>query len=175
MGATEPGAYSIFVYSKGAWVLHMLRNMMININTMDDNTYFTVMRTFHSRYNDKPTSTREYQQTIEDLTGVNLEWLFDQLVYGNQISRYTYAWRKEQLADGKWKITIRVRQADVPISFKMFISLKVTFDDESQKRLRIVVTGDVFTLELPIFDKKPDEFAFDDLSSVLCAVAEEPF
>lgn len=175
MGATEPGAYSIFVYSKGAWVLHMLRNMMININTMDENTYFTVMRTFYSRYKGKRTSTREFQQTIEELTGANLEWFFDQWVYGNQIPTYTYAWKKEQQADGKWKITMRVKQADVPISFKMFIPLKITFDDESHMRLRIVVTGDVSTLELPLFDKEPDEFTFNDLSSVLCEVAEESF
>lgn len=175
MGASTPGAYSIFVYYKGAWVLHMLRNLMLNLNTMNEDAFFTVMRTFYSRYKGKRTSTKEFQQTIEDLTGADMGWFFDQWVYGNQIPTYTFAWKKEPQRNGKWRITMRVKQSDVPISFRMNIPLKITFDDDTINRLRIVVTGEESTIELPFFDKEPVAFTFNDLSSVLCEVDEESF
>lgn len=175
IGSLQPDAYSIFVYYKGAWVLHMLRNMMLNISTMNEETYFTVMRTFYTQYQGKRTSTDEFRKTIEQLTGTDLGWFFDQWVYGNAIPKYTYAWKKEKQQDGKWKITMRIKQSDVPASFQMYIPLKITFDDDALTRLRIVVTGEESIIELPLFEKEPDALTFNDLSSVLCDVDEESF
>jgi len=88
---SRDGGYNTFVYFKGAWVLHMLRNMMLDLNTMGETPFMTSMSTFYTDFKGKRATTNDFRLTIEKLTGVDLRWFFDQWVYGNEIPTYTVA------------------------------------------------------------------------------------
>jgi hypothetical protein len=174
-GAASDWAYNIFVYRKGAWVLHMLRNMMLNLQTMKEDVFMKVMREFYARHKGKPTSTEDFQKTIEDVTGVNVQWFFDQWVYGNKIPTYTYAYKSEKQADGTYKNFVRVKQSGVPDSFQMYIPIKVVLDDGTFARYHIMMKGAEATMELPTTKSEIDELIFNDLASVLCETQKESF
>jgi glycosidase len=42
------GDYWLVIYKKGAWVLHMLRNMLIDLNTMNEDAFENMLREFFS-------------------------------------------------------------------------------------------------------------------------------
>lgn len=62
-------------YSKGAWVLHMLRGLV------GDDTFFEGMRTFYERHAFGTVLTDDLRQTFEDVSGRPLDWFFDQWVF----------------------------------------------------------------------------------------------
>ncbi len=174
-GASSGAAHNLFVYYKPAWVLHMLRNMMLDLQTMKEDAFVAVMRQFYAKYKGRRASTEDFINTIHEVTGTDVTWFFDQWVYGNKIPTYTHAWKKDKTADGRWLTTLRVKQSGVPPSFQMIIPLKVVYTDGSFERLRMVMKGAELIVELPASTKEPDELVFNDLSSVLCDAEEEDF
>lgn len=168
-------AYNEFVYYKGAWVIHMLRNMMLDLATMREDAYMTVMREFYNRFKNRHASTEDFKTTVEQLTGADLGWFFDQWVYGNQLPTYRVAWKKEQQQDGQWKVTMRIRQQGVGEKFRMPVPVKIADEDGKAIRLRINVTAATNEVELPPVAFEPEEVVFNDLTSVLCDVKEEKF
>jgi hypothetical protein len=168
-------AYNTFIYEKGAWVLHMLRNMMLDLNTMNEDAFKATMKTFFTRYQGKPASTEDFQRTIEEITGVSMQWFFDQWVYGNEIPTYEYAWKSVKKAEGGYKNTLRIRQLNVSESFKMMVPIKIEYDDGTMVRHRLMVAGKEMTVELPDSISEIDELTFNDLLSVLADVDEVSF
>ncbi|MBU3699456.1 MAG: hypothetical protein FGM33_05515 [Candidatus Kapabacteria bacterium] len=171
----EFGAYNDFIYYKGAWVIHMLRNMMIDLKSMKEDAYMTVMREFYNRFKNKHASTEDFRTTVEQLTGADMKWFFDQWVYGNELPTYRVAWKKELTLEGQWKVTMRIRQQGVSESFRMPIPVKIVDEDGKAVRLRINVTSATNEVELPPFQFEPEDVVFNDLSSVLCDVKTESY
>ena len=63
-------------YSKGAAVLHMLKDILGRAD------FRRVMREWMQRHAFGSADTRDFQRVIEDVTGRQLGWFFDQWVYG---------------------------------------------------------------------------------------------
>src|SRR5256885_1586902 len=59
------GDYNLMTYEKGAWVLHMLRNMLLNTRTMNEDRFQTMMSTFYETYRGKRASTVDFQRIVE--------------------------------------------------------------------------------------------------------------
>lgn len=166
--------YNLYVYYKGAWVLHMLRNLLLDLNTMNEDTFMAIMRDFYTTYKGKKPSTRDFQAIVEKHVQRDMTWFFDQWVVDNRMPTYTVAWKKERQADGKWKVTCRVKQAGVPPTFAMSVPLKIT-TDANVYRMRLTMTGESAEVALPLFPEEPDDLLFNDLQSVLCVVKKESF
>jgi aminopeptidase N len=99
------------VYTKGAWMLHTLRDQL-----QDDTLFFTIMRTFYQQYALKTTSSRDFIQTVNDITGNDYNWFFNQYLY-----RRTAPVLEYQLTDD----ALYYRWIDCDTSFnKMFIRVK---------------------------------------------------
>lgn len=167
--------YNTFIYYKGAWVLHMLRNLMLDLRSMKEDAFMMVMREFYSRHKNSHASTDDFKKTIQQLTGADVSWFFDQWVYGNELPTYRVAWKKEQQPDGQWKVTMRIRQQGVSESFRMPIPVKITDEDGKAVRLRINVSSATNEVELPPFQFEPEDVIFNDLASVLCEVKTERY
>ncbi|MBU3742533.1 MAG: M1 family metallopeptidase [Candidatus Kapabacteria bacterium] len=169
------GDYNTYIYYKGAWVLHMLRNMLLNLQSMKEDEFLGTLSEFYSTYRRKRATTDDFVRVAEKHAKVELGWFFDQWVYGTDIPTYTYAWTKKRQADGTWKVRLRVKQSNVPATFRMYIPLKVVSTKDAVYRLRMLMTGETAEIDLPVFPDEPDELVFNDLSSVLCEVDEESF
>jgi aminopeptidase N len=70
-------AYSINIYSKGAWVLHTLRTYVAN-----DAQFFAALRAFNLEYRYANASTDDFRAVVERETKADWKRFFDEWVYG---------------------------------------------------------------------------------------------
>jgi hypothetical protein len=75
--------YGIAAYSKPAIALTTLEKVL------GEEQMLELMSTFFQRYRFKHPTTRDFQATAREVTGQDLDWFFDGLVYGNDVLNYT--------------------------------------------------------------------------------------
>lgn len=63
------------VYTKGAWVLHMLRHML------GDQAFFDALKDYRQRFAYGNASSSDFQQVCEDHYGAKLDWFFTQWLH----------------------------------------------------------------------------------------------
>ena len=148
----------------------MLRNMMLNTRTMDENRFKAMMRDFYETYRGKRASTLDFQRAVEKHIGQPMDWFFDQWVYGTAVPTYTFSWKAETDSAGN-AVRLRVRQDDVPETFAMYVPVLITFD-QGEAILRMLVRGPTTeaTVRLPA---RPKQVKLNPLESVLAEVKTE--
>jgi aminopeptidase N len=164
--------YQLLVYQKGAWVLHMLRTLLIDLKTMNEEHFTAVMRDFYTTYQGQYATTADFQRTVEKRVGQPMDWFFSQWVYGTAIPTYKYSHEVEPTADGKYRLKLTVVQEGVPTSFRMFVPVTVEFENGAKARMRVLVTGARSEPELPLLPAKPKSIKFNDLEGVLATVEQ---
>jgi hypothetical protein len=165
------GNYQLQTYAKGAWVVHMLRNMMIDLrNNMNEDRFLAMMRDFYAEYRGRRASTEDFQRTVEKHFGQPMNWFFDEWVYGTAVPTYTFAWYAEPDSTG-FSAHIRVRQTDAPESFAMYVPILIKFD-QGEAMIRMVVRGakSEAVIHLPA---QPTSMQLNPLESVLAEVKTE--
>ncbi|MBI3669718.1 MAG: hypothetical protein HY237_08065 [Acidobacteria bacterium] len=128
----SPAAYSVVVYHKGGYILHMLRMMLYDpSNEQNPETRFqAMMRDFCDSYDNKAASTEDFKAIVEkhmapamDIEANHrMDWFFNQYVYGTGIPEYEFRYTV-QGAEGKWKVTGNVVQRGVPDGWKDILPL----------------------------------------------------
>jgi hypothetical protein len=171
------GAYSTIVYSKGAYVLHMLRMAMHDHKT-GDQVFSAMMTDFAKSYAGKNASTADFQRIVEKHAPANvrltndgkMNWFFDQWVYGTDIPKHVAKFDVKDVGGGKYKVTGSVTQSEVPEGFVSVVPIYVHFDKTSFVKLaHVVMIGSQtkpvdFEIPLP---KKPQKIAVNSLHDVL--------
>ncbi len=121
--------YNIFnlrVYDKGAWVLHMLRHVV------GDSTFFDCLQAYYSsvhQYGDA--TTEDFKNVCETVSGTDLDYFFDEWIYGQYYPRYYWSYYSElDPADSSYWTYIQIRQTQTtsPQVFTMPIDMVFTFD-----------------------------------------------
>jgi aminopeptidase N len=176
----DPGAYQALVYSKGGYVLHMLRMLMWDVKDKNaDARFIAMMKDFTATFAGKNPSTADFKALAERhiVPAMNLkrdgklDWFFDQWVYGTEIPRFSNKLEIKEEGDGKYRITGEVGQSEVSPGFLTPLPLYVEFDKGDIVRLGSVLLNGPVTvpanseLRLP---KKPKRLlvnAFRDLLS----------
>ena len=169
----NPRDYTLMTYYKGAWVLHMLRNLMLDLRTMKEDAFIAMMQDFYREYRGRRATTRDFQKVVERHVGLSMSWFFDEWVDGTAIPRYVLSWRAEPAKSGRYTLQVRVRQEDVPHDFIMPVPLKIAFADTAlHAMVRLNVTGPLTeaSLDLPA---EPKRLELNPLQSVLAEVKEE--
>lgn len=169
----HPEDYALTVYHKGAWVLHMLRGLLTDIDTGDDDLFKEVMNTFYQSYLGGKASTASFQATVEEVVGAQMGWFFQQWVYGSDVPTYRFSHRYEEQPDGSVVATVRVRQEDVPDGFQMLVPILLDFGDEGSATVRITVAGPETEVTLPTLPRVPDDIVFNPFESVLAETHTE--
>lgn len=164
--------YQIVVYEKGAWVIQMLRNLMLDLDTMNEDVFKQVMQDLYALGGRGPIGTEDLKRIVEQNTGVDMTWFFDQWVYGSDVPTWRFSYFGREESDG-YRIRARVVQEDVPDDFKMIVPVLVEFGDEGWARFRVLVEGPLTEFEFPLLPRKPDRVVFNDLESVLVDLKEE--
>jgi aminopeptidase N len=168
---SRSGRYDLIVYQKGAWVLHMLRNMMLDLRTMNEDAFKAMLKDFYESYRGRRASTEDFRAVVERHVKRPMDWFFRQWVYGTGVPSYAFAWTAEPQAGGKHTLRIRVRQTDVPDDFAMVVPLSIEFAD-GRAMVRVIVKGPLTeaTLNLP---EAPTRVELNPLESVLAEVNTE--
>lgn len=149
--------FQYIVYGKGAWTLHMLRHVI------GDDNFFETLAQYRDTYQFSHASTEDFQGVAELVWGDDLEWFFDQWIYGSGKPDYNWWWSAAPEDEyGNSEVTVHIDQVQhesYPI-FKMPIDLRFTsgiFDTT------IVVWDSLqaqdFTFELGF---EPSDMTFDD-------------
>jgi peptidase M1-like protein len=159
--------YDVIIYKKGAWVLHMLRIMMLDLKTMNEDRFTDTMRDFYTSYQGKRASTADFRRVAEQHAGMDLGWFFDQWVYGTGVPAYRVAYRTQSAENGKYRVTLRVRQENVPDDFQMYVPVAIDLGNNQTARLRVKVKGPSSDIDLPLLPGQPKSVRFNDLDGVL--------
>jgi Peptidase family M1 domain len=121
----SPDAYDVVVYSKGAWIFHMLREMLREPNPREpDARFIALLHALVTKYAQKPLSTEQLQKEVEALMtpkmdldgGRSMEWFFEEYVRGTGIPHYKveFATRK---TDKGYQVRGKLLQSGVLRSF----------------------------------------------------------
>ncbi len=166
----HPDDYNLIVYEKGAWVVHMLRALMIELKTMNEDRFTGMMKDFYTTYRNKQATTEDFRRTLEQHTGQDMGWFFSQWVYGSAVPTYRAAYQVSGAPDGKYVVKLRVRQQEVPEDFVSYVIIGVELGKDQWVRVRKKVTGSLTEFELGPLPSKPKSVKFNDLDSVLADV-----
>jgi hypothetical protein len=124
------------IYPKGAYVLHMVRMMMWDRKTGDEN-FKETMRDFVKTYSGKAATTEDFKEMMEkhitpemDLDGNHrLDWFFDEYVYGTALPTYKLTYTFEKNAEGNIVFGFKVTQSGVDEKFKMIVPIYLELAD----------------------------------------------
>ena len=166
----SPADHALVVYKKGAWVLHMLRSMLLDLDTMDEGRFRALMRDFYQTYAGSTASTEDFLRVAEKHAGQDLGWFFDEWVYGSYLPAYRFAYRTRRTPEGTYRASCRVEQAEVPSNFRMPVLIRVDFGAEKFAWYRAMIDGPVTRFDLPPMPTPPKRITFNDAESVLCEV-----
>jgi len=166
------GQYTLVTYEKGAWILHMLRNLMLDTRTMSDDRFGRLLRDFYQTYNGRRATTEDFQRLVERHVNAPMDWFFRQWVYGTAVPTYVFSWRADRRDDGRFVVRIRVRQEDVPDDFQMVVPLLVELSDSSQAFLRVQVRGPLTESQFTL-PGEPRRIELNPLESVLAETRTE--
>lgn len=166
-----PVDYQLLVYRKGAFILHMLRMMLTDLDSGDDGRFRTMMRQFVRDHRQTPASTRSFEAAATRAFGEPMTWFFDQWVYGVDIPTYRVDLEVSAVVDqpSPYLLHGTVRQDDVAEGFRMPVPIAIHFEDHPTRYERIWVETETVEVEIPL-PAEPTGIEFNYQHSVLAHV-----
>jgi hypothetical protein len=124
------------IYPKGAYILHMIRMMMWDHKTGDDN-FKATMQDFVKTYSGKAATTEDFKATVEkhmtpemDFEGNHrLDWFFNEYVYGTALPTYKIDSKFDKDANGDIMFSFKVTQSGVDDKFRMIVPIYLELAD----------------------------------------------
>jgi len=165
-------AYQFLVYPKGAFILHMLRQMMFDGANGGDKRFMDMMHDFIKSHYNQDVSTEDLKQTVEkfmtknmDLDGNGkMDWFFNEYVYGTEMPSYKFDY---ELTEGGTVLNAHLTQSGVSDNFKMLVPVYADAGKGmvmlGQARMVGNKTIDLKNLKLPQPIKKAAICAFEDV------------
>jgi hypothetical protein len=123
------------IYPKGAYILHMIRMMMWDRRTGDDN-FKATMQDFVKTYTNHA-STEDFKAMIEkhmtpdmDLQGNHrMDWFFNQYVYGTALPSYKLTESFDKDSSGDVVFNLKLTQSNVDEKFRMLVPIYLELAD----------------------------------------------
>lgn len=116
-------------YQKGAWTLHMLRGIV------GTDTFWEGIRAYYREYRDANASTADFRRVMEEASGQELGWFFDQWLRQGGIPAINVKWRYDADA-AVVRLTLSQVQAG-SARFRGPITVRLRFSDGSYLDTRV--------------------------------------
>ncbi|MGB8473288.1 MAG: M1 family aminopeptidase [Candidatus Acidiferrum sp.] len=177
---TNPSSYQNLIYSKGGYILQMLRMQMMNPHEKDPDLQFQeMMQDYCKTFDNKAASTEDFKGIVEkhmtrgmDLDGNHkMDWFFNQYVYGVGEPHYTFHSTVETTSDGKTHIKGEITRTGVPESWKDVVPLYAHIGSRTVKMGTLAVTHASEPLDFTI-PGKIDRVSIDDYEGLLAEVKQ---
>jgi hypothetical protein len=129
---TNGSSYQALIYSKGGYILQMLRMQLYDMRNSDpDHLFKAMMQDYCKTFDNKPASTEDFKAIVEkhmipamDVDkNHKMDWFFDEYVYGMGRPRYSFNYALSPTADGKTQIKLTLNRSGVPESWKDVVAL----------------------------------------------------
>jgi len=112
--------FATAVYKKGSWVLNMLRYII------GDSLFFNGMADYGQTYMYSTANTVQFQTAMENYSGEDLDWFFNEWVFSPNYPRYNWSWAKTSMG-GNHYVTLDINQKQTtPLVYTMPIEFKVS-------------------------------------------------
>jgi hypothetical protein len=170
-------AYNQIVYSKGAFILHMLRQMMYDPKTGDER-FVAMMKDFvQSNLHQNATSERfksvvekHMQPTLDLDSNGRMNWFFREWVYETALPSYLLEYKLTPQQGGKVLLTGQISQSGVPDNFKMIVPIYLEFESGLVRLGNATVMGNSTVPNLQIIlPKMPKRVLVNAMNDVLAA------
>lgn len=154
---------SSITYSKSSCLLYMLR-FVIGEQLFDDIIY---------KYATDPEfmygniSTAEFINFINEKSGMDLNWFFDQWLYQPDHPIYNNNYQTEETDAGKWKLDYTINQIQTNnVFYKMPVDLKIVFENGIDTT---VTVDNEYNLQIYSFDleNEPVKIIFDPDNKII--------
>ncbi len=143
-------AAQAMIYSKGAFVLHMLRMAMRDPEADEpDARFIAMMKDFVEASADRNPTTRDFQKAVErhmtqelDAAGDGkMDWFFRQWVEGTEIPRFEAKLQIDRAGEGRYRIHGSIAQSEVSADFHSVVPIYVVTNGEARRVGRVLLTG----------------------------------
>lgn len=123
--------FGSIVYDKGGWVLHMLRHIV------GDELFFQSLIDYRNQYQWSTATTEQFRDAVEATTGMDLDWFFQEWIYGTFRPNYRSSYLTEADPSGGWNVYLYLRQLQItdPQVFIMPVDVKITTASGSTTRV----------------------------------------
>jgi hypothetical protein len=171
-------AYQGDTYSKGAYVLLMLRSLMYDDRAPGDNReqpFIDMMHDFMESHHDSPASTESFIAIAEkhmtkqmDLQrNGHLDWFFDEWVYGTQVPHYDFKYQLQPAEGGKTRIRAEITQSAVDEHFAMLVPVFGDFGNGMIRLVQLAIAGNSTRTVDFIVDRQPKKVALNAYKDIL--------
>ena len=170
-------AYQGVTYSKGGYVLLMLKSLMYADQATESNkdqAFIDMMHDFIESHRDAPASTESFKAIVEkhmtkqmDLQkNGKLDWFFDEWVYDTKVPRYQLKYDIQPGDGGHVKVHAEITQSEVDDHFAMYVPIFGDFGKGMIRLAQILVIGNTtrnLTMDLDRAPKKLELNAMKDI------------
>lgn len=172
-----PGAYNRVVYPKGAYILQMIRMLMRDEKTGDQD--FSDMMKDYVKIHLYQNATSEsflvvvakHMKPTMDLDGShNMDWFKKEWVYGTDLPKYRLDYSLKASPDGKVRLTAKLTESDVSADFVMRVPIYLDFDGRVVRAGSVLMRGNMTTAEILMdLPKRPKRVLLNANHDVLAA------
>jgi hypothetical protein len=143
----SPGAYQAMVYSKGAYVLQMLRMLMWESGKpQPDGAFSEMMKDFVRTYADRNPSSGDFQHVVEKhmTPSMNatrdgkMDWFFDEWVRGTEIPHYVVKLDIDKVSGNTYRLHGSLAQSGVSNDFRMLVPIYLELSKGRVGRIGVV-------------------------------------
>lgn len=113
------GVIPNLVYQKGAWVLHMLRQQV------GTETFWTGIRAYYRQHRDGNASSDDLRRAMEEASGQDLTWFFEQWLHRNLSPALTGTWSYDAATK---QLVIELTQAQTGSPYRLPLEVGVVLD-----------------------------------------------
>jgi len=177
---TGGGSYQTLIYSKGGYVLHMLRMQLMDPHNPDgDHLFKAMMQDYCKTFDNKAASTEDFKAIVEkhmtkgmDLDGNHkMDWFFNQYVYGTGIPQYGFHATLEPTPDGKTHIKAEFTRTGVPDGWKDDVPIYAHMGDKTIRLGTVAVTHATEPIDT-IVAAKIDRLTINEYEDLLADVKQ---
>jgi Peptidase family M1 domain len=177
---TNGRSYQDLIYSKGGYVLHMLRMQLMDPRSADpDHLFKDMMQDYCKTFDNKAASTEDFKAIVEkhmlrsmDLDGNHkMDWFFNQYVYGMGEAQYTFHAAIEATPDGKSHIKGELTRIGVPDTWKDVVPIYAHMGDKTVRLGAITAMHPTESLDATIAGKI-DRVTINDYEDLLAVVKQ---
>jgi Peptidase family M1 domain len=177
---TDPGSYQDLIYSKGGYVLQMIRVQMADPRNPDqDHIFKETMQDYGRSFENQAASTEDFKAIVEkhmtknmDLDGnKKMDWFFNEYVYGTGMPQYSFHATVSPTADGKSSITGELIRTGVPAGWKDVIPLYAHIGDKVVRMGSLAATHPTEPVNFVVAGKI-DKITIDEFEDILGSVKQ---
>jgi hypothetical protein len=171
-------AYQGVTYSKGAYVLGMLRSLMRAENGSGgnlDQAFIDMMHDYTQSHRDTPASSESFKVVAErhmtkqmDLQrNGRLDWFFREWVWGTQVPRYGFKYELQPADHGKFRILGEITQSEVDENFGMLVPVYANFGEGMMRLVQAAVAGNSTRKIAILVDRAPKKVGLNVYKEIL--------